>query len=253
MSGYERRIGRYCPDLARGLIAVAGVQPGVRVLDFGCGAGALTAPLVALVGAGNVVGVDPDPDALALATRRLPGVRLDRAAAEALPYGDGEFDVVLAQLVVTLMGDAPAGVAEMRRVARPGGVVATCVWDFAAGMTVLRAFWDAAAEIDPAGAAASDQAATRPYNDRASLEELWRGAGLEAVTSGELVARAAYTGFDDAWEPLEIPDGGPGVYLRGLAADQRTAIREAFRERLGRPAGPFELAARAWYAHGVAP
>ncbi len=251
--GYERRIGRYGGELARVLIETTGVRPGWRVLDVGCGAGALTAPLAELVGPRGVVGVDPDGDALARAAARLPEIRFDVAPAEALPYGDGEFDAVLAQLVVSLMDDAQRGACEMRRVARPGGLVSTCVWDFAGGMTVLRAFWDAAADVDPAGAAANDQAATRPNATADELDALWRRAGLVDVTTGELVATAAYAGFDDAWEPMTIPDGGPGVYLERLDAGGRARIREAFFERLGRPEGPFELSARAWYVRGRRP
>jgi SAM-dependent methyltransferase len=83
---------------------------------WGCGGGALTQPLAELLGSANVVGVDPDLVALEACRARLPGVDVRVASAEALPFADGEFDAVLAQLVVSMMSDAYAGVREMSRV-----------------------------------------------------------------------------------------------------------------------------------------
>jgi ubiquinone/menaquinone biosynthesis C-methylase UbiE len=249
--GYEARIGRYAGELADALIGVSGIEPGGRVLDVGCGSGALTARLAEIVGPENVAGIDPSADALAECRSRIPGVELHEARAEELPFADASFDAVLAQLVIGLMGDARAGATEMRRVARLGAPVSTCVWDFGAGMTVLRAFWDAARAIDPR-AAHHDQARTRPYSTRAELEALWSEAGMSEVSAGELVVGAEYRDFDDLWEPMTIPDGGPGVFYKTLLRGQRKQLREALWDRLDRPAGPFRLEARAWYAVGRA-
>jgi ubiquinone/menaquinone biosynthesis C-methylase UbiE len=250
-SGYERRIGRYGPELAIALMKAAGVHAGQHALDVGCGGGALTEPLSELLGPQNVVAVDPDAAAVEACRARLPGLDVRVSAAEALPFADHEFDVVLAQLVVSLMTDAQTGVGEMRRVAQPGGVVATCVWDFAGGMTLLRSFWDAATALDPA-AATRDQAKTRPFADPDELDCLWRAAGLADVTTGELCARASYVDFEDLWLPLIAPDGSPGVYFAELEAPHRDALRLEVRRRLGSPAGSFRLTARAWYARGRA-
>jgi SAM-dependent methyltransferase len=250
-AGYEGRIGRYSRALAHELIAVAGVRPGQRALDVGCGAGALTEPLAHLVGADQLVAIDPDPDAIAACRARLPDVDVRVGSAEALPCEDDEFDAVLAQLVVGLLTDAAQGVAEMRRVARPGAAVATCVWDFGGGMTVLRAFWDAAVELDPR-AAAHDQASTRPYSTREELHGLWSAAGLRTVSSGALVVGADYRDFDDLWDPLVAPDGSPGHYYAQLDDRHRDALRRAVDERLHRPRGAFRLTARAWYVVGSA-
>ena len=119
-------------------------------------AGALTAALVERLGMANVSGVDPSQPFAEACGARLPGVEVAVAAAESLPFGDGAFDASLSQLVVNFMGDAEAGVREMARVTRPGGVVASCVWDYAGEMTLLRAFWDAAREVDPDRGAAAD-------------------------------------------------------------------------------------------------
>jgi ubiquinone/menaquinone biosynthesis C-methylase UbiE len=213
--GYEGRIGRYCRGLAHELIQAAGVRPRQRVLDVGCGSGALTEPLAQLVGAEHVVGIDPDPEAIDACRARVPDVDVRVGSAETLPFENDEFDAVFAQLVVGLLTDAAQGVAEMRRVARPGAAVATCVWDFGGGMTVLRAFWDAAVDLD-SRAAKHDQTTTRPYSTREELHALWDAAGLRDVSSGALVVGADYRDFDDLWHPLVAPDGAPGRYYEAL-------------------------------------
>ena len=137
---YDRHIGRYGPVLAPELIAAADVRPGEHVLDVGCGPGALTAALLARAGAGRVAAVDPSPPFAEACAARNPGAEVTVAAAEALPFPGAVFDRTLAQLVVNFMRDPAAGVAEMRRVTRPGGTVAAAVWDYAGEMTLLRRF-----------------------------------------------------------------------------------------------------------------
>jgi SAM-dependent methyltransferase len=249
--GYERRIGRYGPSLARELIRACGLARGQRVLDVGAGTGALTEELAACVGPESVVAIDPDPDALALCRARVPGVETVTGAAEQLPFGDGEFDAALAQLVVGLLDDPRRGVGEMRRVVSTGGVVAACVWDFVEGMTVLRRFWDAAIEVQTE-ARAHDQALTRGFSGRGDLEQLFRSAGLLDVEAGALEASTEYASFDDLWEPMLIPDGAPGRFLATISDAERGQVREGLRHRLGSPDAPFRLNARAWYALGRA-
>ena len=250
-TGYEGRIGRYGPELAIALMKTAGVRAGQRALDVGCGSGALTEPLSVLLGPQNVAAVDPDPVAVEACRARLPGLDVRGAGAEALPFGDDEFDVVLAQLVVSFMSDPQAGVGDMRRVARSGGVVAACVWDFAGGMTLLRTFWDAAAALDPA-AASRDQAKTRAFADPDELDRLWRSAGLADVATGGLRAGASYVDFEDLWLPLIAPDGSPGAYFAELDARHRDVLRQEVWRRHGSPRGPFRLTARALYVRGCA-
>ena len=126
---YDRFMGRFSVPLARSFADWCAVPAPARVLDVGSGPGALTAVLAERFGAASVAAVDPAPafvDALAV---RLPGVDALDAAAESLPFADDAFDAALSELVVHFMTDADAGIREMVRVTRSGGVVAACVWD----------------------------------------------------------------------------------------------------------------------------
>ena len=125
---YDRFMGRFSEPLAELFVEWADVRPGQRALDVGCGPGALTARLVERVGLGSVAALDPSDSFVAAARGRFPDLDVRRAAAEQLPYPDDTFDAALAQLVVHFMKDPVAGVREMARVTRPGGVVAACVW-----------------------------------------------------------------------------------------------------------------------------
>jgi SAM-dependent methyltransferase len=250
---YDRHVGRYGPQLARALIAASGVRGGQRALDVGCGPGALTGELAALLGARAVMAVEPsEPFAQACRTRH-PGVDVRAGTAEDLPVANDAVDVVLLQLVVNFCRDADGALAEMRRVARAGGVVAGCVWDYADGMELLRAFWDAAREVDPEVGAALDEAVVMPHCGRDELAVLWRRAGLAEVAAGELVVEATYEHFDDLWAPLASGVAPSGAFAVGLEPERRNALREALRRRLGSPEGPFELRARAWFARGIVP
>ena len=174
------------------------------------------------------------------------------AAAERLPFASGAFDAAVAQLVVNFLADAPAGVREMARVTRPGGVVAACVWDYGGGMTLLRAFWDAAREVAPDRGAAADEAVVMPWCADGDLARLWRDAGIGDVRSGALVARADYAGFGDLWAPFPTGVAPSGAFCAALDDDRRAALRAALRRRLGVGDAPFALIARAWVVAGVA-
>ena len=250
---YDRHVGRYSPELAAAFITVADVERGQRALDVGCGTGALAQALAAGLGAGSVAAVDPSPASVDTCARRVPGADVRVARAEELPFEDGEFDAALAQLVVPWMSDPRRGVAEMRRVVRPGGVVAASTWDFAKGMTMLRAFWDAAVAVDrPTAVQAGALNRTRLCQPD-ELRHLWTHVGLLRVDAGKLIAGADYLDFDDLWWPFTAGVGGSGSYCASLDEATRRSLREEVRRRLAAPQGPFRLTAHAWYVRGVTP
>jgi SAM-dependent methyltransferase len=243
-------MGRYSRELAGPFIVLAGVSPGMSVLDVGCGTGALTRALADLVGPERVSAVDPSEAFVATCRSRVEGVEVLAASAESLPFADGSFDAVLSQLVVNFVDDARAAVIEMRRVARPGAVIAGCVWDYRGGMTLLRSFWDAAIDLGLPDAAARDQGRTMPFCTPGELIELWRGAGLDEVQTGEISAAAEYASFDDLWTPYDEGISPAGMYVTSLSASDRAALRSEVFARLGNPHGQFRLSARGFWARG---
>jgi SAM-dependent methyltransferase len=243
---YDRFMGRYSTLLAPRLADLADVEIGQRVIDVGCGPGALTGELVRRVGAERVAAVDPSPPFVKAATSRFPGVDVRQATAEHLPFHDDAFDVALAQLVVHFMADPVAGIAEMARVVRPGGTVAACVWDFGSARDPLSAFWAAAHEIDPDISDESHLAGVREGH----LVELFEAAGLAAVRSAELVVSVEHASFEAWWEPFTLGVGPGGAFVQRLDPGRRDDLRDACRARLSD--GPFTITARAWAARGSA-
>jgi SAM-dependent methyltransferase len=248
---YDSFVGRYGEALGRELAACAGLDAGMRALDVGAGTGKLTAVLAAIVGESSVSAVDPSElfvDALA---SRFPDAEVVQAGAEELPFADGSFDAVFAQLVVNFMRDPERGAKEMRRVAADGGVLAAAVWDYPGEMTMLTTFWGAAAALDPMGVEASDERTTMAFDERGELGELWRQAGLRDVQEGEIVVSVRYSSFEELWEPFTAGVGPAGAYTAALPAEEREDLRREYSVHLGSPSGPFELSARAWYAVGT--
>jgi SAM-dependent methyltransferase len=243
---YARHVGRYADALARALVERADVRAGDRALDVGCGPGAALAALAERIGPDRVAGVEPSQPFAELARERVPGAHVRRGTAELLPFEDNSMDVVVSQLVLNFLRDAPGGVREMRRVARRS--VAACVWDYAEGMRMLRAFWDAALELDPD---APDEGRTMRWCSPDELRALWTSAGLQDVDVQPVVVAARYVGFDDYWEPFPSGIGPSGGWCASLPPDRQARLRDACFRRLGEPAGAFDLDARAWIVVGT--
>jgi SAM-dependent methyltransferase len=179
---------------------------------------------------------------VAAARDRLPGVDVRTGAAEDLPFEDDAFDAALAQLVVHFMRDPVAGLREMARVTRPGGIVAACVWDHAGRQGPVSAFWDVVREFDPGEAGEGLLAGT----ERGQLGELMRAAGLTEVRESSLAVTTRFDTFEDWWEPYTYGVGPAGAYLGRLGEDRRAALRALSEQRL--PPAPFEVRAEAWCA-----
>jgi SAM-dependent methyltransferase len=244
---YDRFMGRYSRELAPRLVAFAGIAEGMRALDVGCGSGLLTSALADRLGAANVAAADPSESLLAACAHRVPGADVRRATAEELPWPDASFDAVLSQLVLNFVADADAAVAEMSRVAAPGAILASCTWDYAGGMRMLHTFWDAAAELD---AEAPDESSMR-YRTEEELASLWERGGLNAVETRPLEVEVAYGSFDEYWEPFTLGVGPAGAYYASVDPERREALRAGCFSRLGSPAGPFSLDARAFAVRGT--
>lgn len=242
---YDRFMGRYSGPLAPLFSDFAGVEPGMRVADVGCGPGAMTAELVRRVGADAVAAADPAEQFVAATRERNPGVDVRVAAAESLPFADSEFDAALAQLVVHFMRDPVAGLGEMARVTRTGGVVAACVWDHGGGQGPLSPFWEAVHAVDPDAEDESQLAGAR----KGHLTELFERAGLDDVRESVLSVTVAHESFDEWWEPYTLGVGPAGAAFDRLDGERQRRVRGHCEARFS--AGPPVITAKAWAARGT--
>jgi SAM-dependent methyltransferase len=244
---YDQFMGGWSRQLSAPFADFAGVESGHRVIDVGCGPGILTSELVDRLGADAVAAVDPSEPFVAAVRERYPGVDVRPATAEALPYPADAFDAALAQLVVHFMTDPIAGLREMARVTRPGGVVAACVWDHASSRGPLSVFWRAALDLDPNATDESRLAGARPGH----LVELLEAAGMRETMETELSVTRDFGSFDEWWDPYTQGVGPAGAYVASLGPDRRVELRERCRTML--PGGSFALEAVAWTARGTSP
>jgi SAM-dependent methyltransferase len=238
---YDLFTGRFSGALAHGLVEAVNPTPGQRVLDVGCGPGALTRLLVERLGASRVAAVDPSEAFVEAARSRLPdGVEVRCAFAGDLPFADDTFDAAVAQLVVQFMTDPVAGLREMARVTKLGGLVAACVWDNAGGAGPLSPLWRAAQELDPAVRDESGVAGAR----EGDLAALAGEAGLMDVATSRIDVVVPFDTFDQWWEPFTLGVGSGGAFVQGLERPAREALRSRLQQVLG--PGPFRASASAW-------
>ena len=245
-SAYDRFMGRYSGPLAPRFADFAAVTAGQRVLDVGCGPGALTAELVKRLQPENVSAIDPSESFVAAARERHPAVSVKRATAEELPFEDASFDAALAQLVVHFMADPVAGLREMGRVTRGGGVVAACVWDHQGDDGPLSLFWKATRQLDPDVQDESGYAGAREGH----LAHLFGEAGLAEIQETKLSVSLQHETFDEWWEPYTLGVGPAGLYVAGLDSERQAQLRELCRTML--PTPPFTVTASAWSVRAVA-
>jgi ubiquinone/menaquinone biosynthesis C-methylase UbiE len=242
---YDRFMGRYSTLLAPQFADYAGVGTGQRVLDVGCGPGALTAELVGRLDATDVCAIDPSESFVEAIRDRMPEVTVRLAPAEQIPFEVGAFDIAMAQLVVHFMTDPVAGLREMARVTRSGGVVAACVWDHAGGKGPLSLFWSAVRQLDPDATTESALAGT----GQGHLAQLFGEAGLNEIKDNTLSISTHHQTFEEWWEPYTLGVGPVGTYVNGLDQAHRDELRELCRNLL--PAPPFELTAQVWAVRAV--
>jgi SAM-dependent methyltransferase len=252
-AAYDGYVGRWSRAVADDFVDALGVLSGRSWLDVGCGAGALSAAILARASPVRVDAVDPSPGFLEYARARVADerARFHQGDAQELEFAAGSFDAVVSGLVLNFIPDVERAVGEMARVTRPGGTIAGYVWDYAGEMQLMRRFWDAAVGLDPA-AGELDEGRRFPLANPAALRRLFGSAGLRDVDTWAIDVPTVFGDFADYWTPFLGGQGPAGAYVRSLDGRRREALAERIRAELPYEAdGSIRLAARAWAVRGV--
>lgn len=250
---YERYMGRWSRQIAPRFLAWLEAPPARDWLDVGCGTGALSAAIASAAAPNSLLSIDPSPAFLDKARADIPDPRVTFAegGAEAIPAPDASRDIVVSGLVLNFVPDRDRAFAEMKRVARPGGIVAYYVWDYpGGGVEFMRAFWQAAIALDAAAADLTEDKRF-PFCTQSDLAEFATRAGLAAVDSTAIEAPTVFRDFDDVWQPFTLGTGPAPGYCASLAPHAREALKERLRASLPtQPDGTIHLKTRAWAVRG---
>jgi SAM-dependent methyltransferase len=245
---YEQYMGRWSRQVAPRFLDWLNVPAGLDWLEVGCGTGALSSAIVDRCAPKSLVSIDPSEGFLATARANVPDARatFQVGDAQALPVESASKDVVASALVLNFVPDRVRALGEMKRVARPGARIVFYVWDYpGGGMEVMRAFWQAATELD-AGAADLTEDKRFSFCTPEGLRALADDVGLAA----EVVAievPTVFKDFDDYWQPFTLGAGPAPGYCTSLAPDARERLRGRLRASLPvRDDGTISLTARAW-------
>lgn len=255
--GYDRLMGRWSQKLAPQFVAFAGLSPGERILDVGCGTGSLTFVLAKNIEVADITAIDYSSVFVKAASQRNtdPRIKISQADACALPFEDGTFDRALALLVLHFIPQADKAISEMRRVVRPHGVVAAAVWDHLGGMPGMRMMIDTIAALSEGGRRLRNHYCFQPMTKRGEMKRAFIEQGLAEVTETELLIRMDYTNFDDYWMPIAAGEGPLGKFVTDLApadlAQAEAAVRDAYEG--GETDGPRSFANIAWACRGIVP
>lgn len=247
---YERFMGRWSRLIAPPFLDFAGLERGANILDVGSGTGALATSIASRGHQYTVVGIDPSAAYVAYASAAAAGNRRIRFAvgdARRLPFEDASFDAAVSLLVFNFIPEPSLALAELRRVVRPGGIIAAAVWDYGAGMQMLRIFWDAAVALFPTAAKLDER--SMPLCRAGELSAMGLTSGLRSVTESGLEAPAQFESVDEFWSPFLLGQGPAGAYVAGLKAEHVEQLRSEVARRL--PPAPFTLRARVWAMRGT--
>jgi ubiquinone/menaquinone biosynthesis C-methylase UbiE len=255
--GYDAYMGRWSRRLAPLFLDFAGVGHGERVLDVGCGTGNLAFALAANTDIAAIEAIDYEEQFIeALRQRNTdPRITAQQGDACALPFPTGYFDRALSMLVLHFVSDAERAAAEMRRVVRPGGVGAACVWDLYGGMPTTRIFWNTVAAVEPAANERRAKTLLRPMTQPGELKDAFAKAGFVDITDTLLTIRMDFANFDDYWVPLMTGQGNLEEYVASMpertSEQVQSGVRAAYLRN--RSDGPRSFAGVALAIRGVVP
>jgi len=253
-AAYDRFMGRWSRLVAPRFVDFARLPDRGRLLDVGSGTGALASAMAQRHPEARIVGIDPSREfvACAVAGNSYP----DRAGfevgdAQRLHFDRASFDGAASLLVFNFIPDPVRALLELRRVTKPGGGISAAVWDYGAGMRMLRVFWDAAVSVDPDAEELDER--HMPLCRAGELSALWKQGGLDHVREQAIDIEMRFESFADYWEPFLLGQGPAGSYSRRLGRPRLDALRREAIRLLGLSGekAPFALPGRVWAVRGV--
>ena len=252
--GYEQLMGRWSIRLAPLYTSFARLRDVGRILDVGCGTGALVKTIADSTKEAQIFGVDPAQSFIDYARTRFSDPRIAFQVGDAmqLPFPAAHFDQTLSLLVMMFVPAPEQAASEMRRVTRPGGTVSACTWH-RDELELTSIFWEEACKLDPG----ADARAQRPKhsNREGQLTALWKSAGLIDVKETAIAMQLPFASFNDFWDPHLRGVAPQGAYVASLSEERREVLQGALHRRIlgDRPDGPFTLKAKALAVRGTVP
>lgn len=238
---YDRAFAHVTRYFMPFLLRAAGVTDGMRVLDIATGTGLSAEAALGAVGpAGHVTAADISPNMVGVARARLgeaPNVLVKVEDGQALSFMDGSFDAVLCSLGLMFFPNPLGGLAEFRRVLRPGGRAAVLV------NTVVERSYNHQLNVMIARHVPSlADAVTRTFTlgDGTRLESLFGEAGFAGVETYTVKHTFVLPSFDAYYGPFERGGASTGQALATLPDDIRAAVREEARRYFRDKGGPIE-------------
>jgi SAM-dependent methyltransferase len=250
---YEQYMGRWSRKIAPLFLEWLAPPQRKNWIDIGCGTGQLSLQIASKCNPSHHIGVDQTEGFLSLARKNVPNAEFTVGDALSIDLPNDSVDYAVSGLLLNFVPDKAKALNEMARIARPEGVVALYVWDYAGHMQIMRYFFDAARVIDPKSSA-FDDGINAPICRPKALADAFSAAGLSHVETAPIDIAAAFIDFQDYWEPFLGGTGSAPKYCLSLDEATRNEIRDAVRAKLPiGPDGEILLAVRAWAARGVVP
>jgi len=232
-TAYWQYIGRWSQLFVPSLVAAAEIGDGDHVLDVATGSGEAAVMAVVDVGdSGLVVGADISPAMLQAARQRLSGSSFHVVATDgvSLAFRDECFDAVVCQLGLMFFPDPERGLAEARRVLRPGRRASVCVISSAEHAPMWGVLAECLSRRLPEQAHAIHLSFALGDSDR--LERLFAAAGFHDVRVWRETREGSIESFDEYWAPIESGAGQLPQAYRALPSSTRQDVRDEVRERL---------------------
>jgi len=252
-NAYDQFMGRWSAFVTPKFLSWLAVPPAVRWLEVGCGTGSITRLILETYNPRDIIAVDSSGEFISYAQQQVntSSVRFMAGLAQSLALRSSSCDAVVSGLLLNFVPQPAVALSEMRRVTKPGGKIGVFVWDYAAGMAMLRHFWDAAVELDK-NALEFDEGRRFPICQERPLEALFRESGMKQIETTAVQITTRFENFDDYWQPFLGGVGPAPSYTMNLTQANRKELEEKLRQSLPiNKDGSISLLARAWAVKGT--